>query len=167
MDVVSNQNPSLSARHCGLSRHGVPKPSPFFTCFVCTWNMICQMEVKRRDTMRARCRPSTALWRLLLHFLTLPVPILALCSRVMGQRYGCIPVRVCDREGEWVHWGPWRDSHALSLIQVARLSFYHLLCLSCFLSGIGHFVIGQWLGMTPLSGFCICWKLRFNWFNLI
>ncbi len=54
-----------------------------------------------------------------------------------------------------------------SLIQVARLSFYHLLCLSCFLSGIGHFVIGQWLGMTPLSGFCICWKLRFNWFNLI
>ncbi len=48
--------------------------------------------------MRAQCRPSTALWRLLLHFLTLPVPILALCSRVMGQRYGCIPVRVRDRE---------------------------------------------------------------------
>lgn len=88
----------------------------------------------------------------------------ALCSRVMGQRYGCIPVRVRDREtvreSEFI--GAPGGILMLSEFNPSGKTFYHLLCLSCFLSGIGHFIIRQWLGVTPLSGFCICWKLRFN-----
>lgn len=101
VDVVSNRNPSLSARHCGLSRHGVPKPSPFFTRFVCTWNMICLMEVRGGTQWRLSVGlpvPCGGSYFTSSHFLFLFWFGRALCSRVMGQRYGCFPVRVGERE---------------------------------------------------------------------
>jgi len=85
--------------------------------------------------MKAQCVPSIALWRLLLYFLTLPVPILVwpghsaaeLWTRHMAAfQGGCAR----EREGERVHWGLQRDSHALSLIQAARLSFFTI-CSVC------------------------------------
>lgn len=152
VDVVSNRNPSLSAQHCRLAHRGVPRPLTICTCFVCTWNMIWL----RRDTMKAQCGPSSALWRLLLHFLTLPVPILAWLGTAQ-QSYGpdaWLDSREVVREGE--RYGgrasslgpPEGFSCSLSLIQAARRCHFTI-CSVCLVFPFWYWplcVIKWWVG---------------------
>lgn len=106
--------------------------------------------------MKAQCVPSIALWRLLLHFLTLPVPILVwpghsaaeLWARHMAAfQGGCASGRKTGRESEFI--GASRGILMLSEFNPSGTTVIlrSALFVLCFLSGTGRFVSlgGGWV----------------------
>lgn len=129
VDVVSNLNPCLSARHFGLSRRCVPRLSLFCTCFVVceTWS---GAGTTQRRLSVALPLPRGSSYFTSSHFLFLFWFGWAQHCRAMSQRYGCIPARMSKGERERVLWGPWRDSHGLWVLSLPCCFLFWPLCVS-------------------------------------
>lgn len=156
VDVVSNWNACLSARHCGLSRRGVPRLWSFCTCFVACETWSGGGGTQRRLSV-AFPLPRGSSYFTSSHFLFLFWFGRARHCRAVSRRYGRIPARVSERERERVLWGPRRDSHGLWVVSERQDCAFGSALLNlprrCFLFGPLR-VSKQWVCLTLSNIIC-------------